>query len=303
MSLGGATGSNDFTSDAQAVEFADQIWNLLLGGSSSTRPFGDAVLDGIDLDIEGGSQDGHVAFVKRLRTHMDKGKKRYYVTAAPQCPFPDVYVGSIINSVAMDMVFVQFYNNACGLNNYQDANAWNYATWDDWAKNTSPNKNVRVYIGAPASQSSAGQGYVDAPVLGTIAQNVKKEFSSFGGVMLWDASSAYGNNRYDSAIKGFIKGSPSKPTTSKTKTKTQTSTKSTSPTPTLISATNAPTPTITKTPSPPKNCSGISAWDTQIPYESGDQVTYQGHVWTAQYWSFSAVPGDDSESWTDIGSC
>ncbi|PSR80752.1 hypothetical protein PHLCEN_2v6668 [Hermanssonia centrifuga] len=46
LSIGGATGSVGFTSDSQAQTFADTIWNVFLGGSSSTRPFGDAVLDG-----------------------------------------------------------------------------------------------------------------------------------------------------------------------------------------------------------------------------------------------------------------
>lgn len=46
LSLGGAGGSVGFQSDAQAQALADTIWNLFLGGSSSTRPFGDAVLDG-----------------------------------------------------------------------------------------------------------------------------------------------------------------------------------------------------------------------------------------------------------------
>lgn len=46
LSLGGATGAAGFTSDAQASQFADTIWNVFLGGSSSTRPFGNAVLDG-----------------------------------------------------------------------------------------------------------------------------------------------------------------------------------------------------------------------------------------------------------------
>jgi len=46
ISLGGATGAASFTSDAQAQTFATSVWNLFLGGSSSTRPFGDAVLDG-----------------------------------------------------------------------------------------------------------------------------------------------------------------------------------------------------------------------------------------------------------------
>ena len=31
---------------------ADIIWNKFLGGTSDHRPFGDAKLDGVDLDIE-----------------------------------------------------------------------------------------------------------------------------------------------------------------------------------------------------------------------------------------------------------
>ena len=46
LSLGGATGAVSFSGDDQAQTFADTIWNLFLGGSSDTRPFGDAVLDG-----------------------------------------------------------------------------------------------------------------------------------------------------------------------------------------------------------------------------------------------------------------
>ena len=46
LSLGGATGSVSFTGDDQAEQFAETIWNLFLGGNSTTRPFGDAVLDG-----------------------------------------------------------------------------------------------------------------------------------------------------------------------------------------------------------------------------------------------------------------
>ena len=46
LSLGGATGVVGFTSDSEAEEFADTVWNVFLGGSSDTRPFGDAILDG-----------------------------------------------------------------------------------------------------------------------------------------------------------------------------------------------------------------------------------------------------------------
>jgi len=46
LSIGGATSTAAFSSDAQATAFGNTIWNLFLGGSSSTRPFGDAILDG-----------------------------------------------------------------------------------------------------------------------------------------------------------------------------------------------------------------------------------------------------------------
>ncbi|KAG5653230.1 hypothetical protein H0H81_001613 [Sphagnurus paluster] len=75
---------------------------------------------------------------------------------------------------------------------------------DNWAKTASPNKNVKVYIGAPAASSAAGSGYVSAATLGKIAQETRAKYSSFGGIMLWDASQAYGNGRFDIAIKNAI---------------------------------------------------------------------------------------------------
>lgn len=46
-------------------------------------------MDGIDLDIEGGTYTGYTAFVKELRRLMNTGTKKYTIGAAPQCPFPD----------------------------------------------------------------------------------------------------------------------------------------------------------------------------------------------------------------------
>lgn len=59
MSLGGAAGSYGFANNADAEAFADTLWNIYGAGKSSTRPFGDAVLDGFDLDIEGGGPTGY----------------------------------------------------------------------------------------------------------------------------------------------------------------------------------------------------------------------------------------------------
>jgi hypothetical protein len=63
---------------------------------------------------------------------------------------------------------------------------------DNWAKTVSPNPNVKVYIGAPSDSLAAGLGYVDADTLASYALQTRGQYSSFGGVMLWDASQAYG---------------------------------------------------------------------------------------------------------------
>ena len=63
---------------------------------------------------------------------------------------------------------------------------------DNWARTISPNPDVKVYIGAPASSSAAGSGYVSSSTLQSIATQMRNAFPSFGGVMLWDASQAYG---------------------------------------------------------------------------------------------------------------
>ncbi|KAI8318009.1 glycoside hydrolase, partial [Martensiomyces pterosporus] len=63
LSMGGASGAYGFSSDAQGAEFADTVWDMFFKGCAAQRPFDDAVLDGIDLDIEGGSPTGYAAFI------------------------------------------------------------------------------------------------------------------------------------------------------------------------------------------------------------------------------------------------
>ncbi|KAG1724705.1 glycoside hydrolase family 18 protein [Suillus paluster] len=305
ISLGGATGSNGFANDTQAAAYAQTIWDLFLGGSSSTRPFGSAVLDGIDMDIEGGSQTGFVSFLTALRNLMNGGTKPYYITAAPQCPYPDAYIGTTLDQFGFDAVYVQFYNNWCGLTNYNNSNAWDFGTWDNWAKTVSPNPNVKVYIGAPASTSAAGSGYVSPSTFTSIIQQTMAQYSSFGGVMLWDASQAYANSRYDVSVKNALTGGTYTPTT----TATTTSTTTTMTTSTSTTTTTTQTTTTTSTSASPTttsgtvSCSGVAAWQTGVAYVGGDEVTYSGDLWTAKWWSENDVPGGSAGDWTYDGVC
>jgi chitinase len=267
LSLGGATGGGSFSSDSQARQFADTIWNLFLGGSSSTRPFGNTALDGVDLDIEGGTSS-YVPFVEQLRSHFNGASKKYYVTAAPQCVFPDAALGNTLNNAYFDAIYVQFYNNPCGLQTYPNAQTWNFGNWDYWARNVSPNKNIKVYIGAPAAQLAAGSGYVSLQQLQTIAQGTRKAFPSFGGVMFWDASQAYANGRYDAGTKAFLKNGGSCGGGF------------------IYPACSAP------------------AWSASGNYPAGSQVSYNGYIWQAKWYASGTPNGlDATGSWVPISAC
>ena len=80
---------------------------------------------------------------------------------------------------------------------------FNFGTWAYWAKNLSKNKNVKIFLGAPAAPR-AGAGYVSGSSLASLATSLRKKYSSFGGVMYWDASQAYANTRFDLTIKNAL---------------------------------------------------------------------------------------------------
>ncbi|KAG1324636.1 hypothetical protein G6F62_008986 [Rhizopus arrhizus] len=231
LSLGGAAGAYVFANDKDAVAFADTLWATFGGGKSESRPFGDAVVDGFDLDIEGGGSTGYAAMVKRLRSHFNADKsKKYYITGAPQCPFPDAMLGPALDASEFDAVFVQFYNNYCSTTSEN----FNFETWDHWARHTSPNRNVKVFLGLPGSSAAAGSGYVPFKTLEPVVKRLYSTYSSFGGVMLWDASASYSNKEvsphYQAAIfkllSSLSKGESSK-TTKNTKTTSSHTTKTT----------------------------------------------------------------------------
>jgi len=196
LSVGGATYTEaGFASEDEALAWADELWAMFgpqQADSSALRPFGSAVIDGFDFDFET-STTNTVPLGIQLRYLMDADtSKRYYLTAAPQCLYPDLADNDMLNgTVIFDAIFVQFYNNYCGLGSYFPGEAiqtnFNFATWDQWAKTVSANPDVRVLLGVPADTTAAGSGYTPVQTLQSILE-YRKTFSSFGGVMVWDAT-------------------------------------------------------------------------------------------------------------------
>ena len=61
------------------------------------------VMDGVDLDIEIGSHKYYPDFVREMRRLMNTDpSKQYLITAAPQCPFPDKWMGPQIQGSALE---------------------------------------------------------------------------------------------------------------------------------------------------------------------------------------------------------
>ncbi|KAK6458898.1 putative endochitinase [Scheffersomyces xylosifermentans] len=194
LSLGGAYGNYGFADAANATAFATTLWNKFGGGSDPERPFDDAVVDGFDFDIENGNSVGYVDLANELRTLFAQDtSKTYYLSAAPQCPFPDSGVNDLLAKADLDFAFIQFYNNPCGLDG-----DFNFDTWSTFAQSAA-NSNLKLFVGLPAAQSAAN--YVDPATIKSVLEDIKCD-PTFAGISLWDASAAWAN--VDAAGDNFV---------------------------------------------------------------------------------------------------
>ncbi|KAG7926728.1 hypothetical protein KL925_003013 [Ogataea polymorpha] len=212
LSLGGASGSYGFSSDSVAEEFAGTLWNMFGGGDADERPFGDAVIDGFDFDIENNDSTGYAALATKLREYYRQdSSKDYYISAAPQCVYPDASTGDMLANADVDFAFIQFYNNYCNVDKQ-----FNWDTWANFAANTSPNKNIKLYLGLPASSTAASTGYVDVDTVKSALESIDN--TNLGGIMLWDASQAFSNEvdggNYAEAMKSVLTDSQGASSTS-----------------------------------------------------------------------------------------
>ncbi|RKF81362.1 Class III chitinase [Golovinomyces cichoracearum] len=206
LSIGGAAyNESGFSSEEDAINAAEQVWKNFgpLTQGSTSRPFGGAVVDGFDFDFEVHTTN-MMPFADQLRSLMDQstasGDKYYYLTAAPQCPFPDSQFGPLLDgTIRFDAIMVQFYNNFCGADTFSPGSAtqqtFNFATWDNWAKSVSRNPDVKIMLGIPGGESGSKTGYVGGNSLISVIE-YSASFSSFGGVMIWDMTELYDNTGF-----------------------------------------------------------------------------------------------------------
>jgi chitinase len=83
----------------------------------------------------------------------------------------------------------------------------------------------------------------------------------------------------------------------------------TSPPPTTTPPTTTPPTTTPPTTTPPTttapggSCTA-AAWNASTAYTGGLQVSFNGHTWTAKWWTQGDIPGNNGQDvWTDNGPC
>ncbi|KAE9366577.1 carbohydrate-binding module family 18 protein [Stipitochalara longipes BDJ] len=237
LSLGGSSQTYQLPGTSEGAAFADFLWgafgprNATWVANGQPRPFdgpnGQAVeVDGFDFDIEILSpytQVGYIAMASRLRTLFKTASKPYLLTGAPQCVVPDANMGALIKAVVFDIISVQFYDTPqCSARSWVTANpnhadgtpevtsGFGYQNWAAFLDGTA-STGAKLYIGVLGAPD-ANNFYLIPSELSSLI-DVYYCDARFGGVMIWEATSANNNaaGPYQSAVRSILTSYDSKP--------------------------------------------------------------------------------------------
>ncbi|KAL8935666.1 MAG: hypothetical protein Q9211_004581 [Gyalolechia sp. 1 TL-2023] len=324
LSLGGAVPSNQsIKDDASAKSFATFLWKAF-GPVDATydgpRPFGDAVVDGFDFDIESEVSDndvttqyrGYGTMIDTLRTYFAADAlKQYYIAGAPQCVIPDAHLAHPIENSWFDFLFIQFYNTPqCSARAYFDTNYGrqgdqpsmiSFDAWVGFIRTSAMNKDVKLYIGLPAAplpQVVYDTNMYIAPddVVNLIDDYQCKYPQEFGGIMVWEATYSEQNlidgKPFVDVIKGQLRDGEcaQKPETSSSSVSTSTMSSSSAIGEATLSTTSSSSEIASASASLPSYASSTGAWNTtHTPGPTASVGTGSIHPSSTGIWNSSAT--------------
>ncbi|GLJ59054.1 hypothetical protein SUGI_1490340 [Cryptomeria japonica] len=206
LSLGGAVRNYKITSTEDAENVSSYLWDNFLGGQSDSGPIGDAVLDGIDFDIQ--KMTMHWDDLASAVFALSTPSKKIFLSVAPQCPYPDAHLIIALQIGRFDFIWIHFYNNPPCL--YANGNTTDLVnSWTLWTTSVPTTQTRSFYIGLPTAPDAVNNGgYVEPDVLISQVLPKIKSSSKYGGVMLW---SKYWDEQtnYSSIIKNSVIMKPS----------------------------------------------------------------------------------------------
>ncbi|KAL6907947.1 hypothetical protein ACP4OV_002117 [Aristida adscensionis] len=197
LSIGGAGGDYSLPSKQSADDVADNLWFAHLGGSRRGvfRPFGDAVVDGIDFFVDRGAADHYEEVAWRLAWYgrHGGGRRPLRLTATPRCAFPDWRVERALATGLFERLHVRFYGDArCSYNH-----AGVRGVMEQWSKWTARYPRSQVYLGLAAANVAGEDDQVLAKALYDDLLPAVQKAANYGGIMLWnrfdDKRTGYGN--------------------------------------------------------------------------------------------------------------
>ena len=135
-----------------------------------------------------------LATTLRANYATDSGKS-YYLSSAPQCPFPDASI-PLTMILLCDFVFVQFYNNVpCEIGS-PSFNA-SVQQWSSAIEASTLSPKPRLYVGAPSWSAAGATAYqhIGTPQgMQEVASQVEEMgLNNFGGIMFWDGPEGMSN--------------------------------------------------------------------------------------------------------------
>lgn len=171
-----------------------------------------------------------------------------------------------------------------------------------WIRNFDPitqtpwlyNPNTKVYI-----------SYDDPISVGVKTQHVLDK--DLAGLFVW--SLEQDNGELIAAMQPVIGGNPPATSTTVAPTTTTSTAQSTTTNPTTTTVSTTKTTTTAGSPTPTSGtgkCAGIAAWNASTAYNGGAQVTYNGNLFKAQWWTQGETPSTNGpawSTWTLVGAC
>lgn len=176
LSIGGPNDSSySLPSSQSAADLADYLWTAFLGGSRPgvRRPFGDAVVDGIDFYIDHGTGDNYDELARKLAS---QSYNKATLSATVRCRYPDPSLTKALATGLFGRINVRLYGDL-------------KCTWADreafeaWAAAYPASK---MFVGVVASPEADKDAYMFQKDLYYNVLQFAQKLPNYGGIMVWD---------------------------------------------------------------------------------------------------------------------
>ncbi|KAF0924800.1 hypothetical protein E2562_014906 [Oryza meyeriana var. granulata] len=191
LAIGGQGGEYSLPSSQAAVDLEDYLWNAFLGGGRQgvSRPFGDAIVDGIDFFIDQGATEHYDELARRLYVH----NKDYFVmfgvmlTATSWCGYPDQRLQAALATGLFSRIHVKLFGDGRCASRREELEKWAAAY-----------PQSRILVGIVASPEADRDAYLSHKDLYYDVLQFINKLPNYGGIMVW--------NRYWDKKTGWTAG-------------------------------------------------------------------------------------------------